>query len=138
MFSLIKYCLYVQPIKFNSLSPNHTRLKIKSIFCLFLIIIGGIAFASSGRQVTFPFTGLQPNQQVMPPDPNEWYRKTNLTKLDNEIAKAEVYFNQGIGENAVNWRFLRRALSRTGVQVNGPEDIFWLNTINGLYSSCNR
>ena len=102
------------------------------------MLIISIAFASSGRQVTLPITGLQSNRQVMPPDPDDWCRKTNLSKLDNEIAKAEVYFNEGIGERAINWRLLRRSLARTGVNVNGPEDIFWLNTIKGLYSSCNR
>ncbi|MCA9944493.1 MAG: hypothetical protein KC449_13485, partial [Anaerolineales bacterium] len=73
---------------------------------------------------------------VMPPDPNEWCRKVDLEKLNSEIVKAETFMHEGVGERLVDWRYLRRALKMTGVQVSGAEDSYWLETIKGLYVGC--
>ena len=62
--------------------------------------------------------------------------QAEITRLEAEIAKAEIFFSEGIGESLVDWRYLRKALKYTGVQVNGPEDSYWLETIKGLYSGC--
>lgn len=112
-----------------------SRLILLALLVLMLALVGAV-FMSRGQQVSLPFTGLQSNQQVMPPDPGDWCRKVKLAKLEAEIAKAETFFSEGIGESLVDWRYLRRALKYTGVQVNGPEDSYWLETIKGLYSGC--
>lgn len=91
---------------------------------------------TSGQQVSLPLTGLQSNRQVMPPDPDEWCGKVDLEKLNIEIVKAETFMREGVGESLVDWRYLRRVLKITGVQVNGPEDSYWLETIKGLYIGC--
>ncbi len=107
-----------------------------SILILTLLLLLIAILMASGYQVGLPLTGVQSNRQVMPPDPNEWCRKVNLEKLDTEIVKAETFMREGIGESVVDWRYLRRALKVTGVQVSGPEDRYWLETIKGLYSGC--
>lgn len=112
-----------------------SRLILLALLVLMLALVGAV-FMSRGQQVSLPFTGLQSNRQVMPPDPGDWCRKVKLAKLEAEIAKAEIFFGEGIGESLVDWRYLRRALKHTGVQVNGPEDSYWLETIKGLYSGC--
>jgi hypothetical protein len=116
------------------LQQNRPILLVTLALLLLLLIL----LMAGGRQVTLPMTGIQSNRQVMPPDPEEWCRKVKLTKLDAEIAKAELYFSEGVGENLVNWKYLRRALKHTAVQVNGPEDPFWLETIKKLYAGCTR
>ena len=105
---------------------------------LLILVLAGVVFMSRGQQVSLPFTGLQSNRQVMPLDPEDWCGKVKLAKLEAEITKAETFFSEGIGESLVDWRYLRRALKYTGVQVNGPEDSYWLETIKGLYSGCTR
>lgn len=116
------------------------------IVVLALLLLLLILLMASGQQVTLPLTGIQSNRQVMPPDPEDWCRKVDLGKLDAEVARAETYFSEGVGESLVNWRYasaplstsLRRALGYAGVQVNGPEDAYWLETVKGLYAGCNR
>jgi hypothetical protein len=107
-----------------------------AILILSLLLLLVVLLMAAGKQVTLPMTGIQSNRQVMPPDPEDWCRKVKADKLDAEIAKAELFFSEGVGENLVDWRYLRRALKYTGVQVNGPEDTFWLETIRSLYSGC--
>ncbi len=109
-------------------------LFVALVLCLLLIIL----LLANVRQVTLPLTGIQTNRQAMPPDPDDWCRKVDLIKLSAEIARAETYFNEGVGENLVDWTYLRLSLRYTGVQVNGPEDLYWLETIRGLYTGCNR
>ena len=104
------------------------------ILALLLLLIA--VLMASGHQVSLPLTGIQSNRQVMPPDPNEWCRKIDLEKLNTEIAKAETFMREGVGERLVDWRYLRRALKVTGVQVSGAEDSYWLETIKGLYVGC--
>jgi hypothetical protein len=104
------------------------------ILALLLLLIA--VLMASGHQVSLPLTGIQSNRQVMPPDPNEWCRKVDLEKLNTEILKAETFMREGVGERLVDWRYLRRALRVTGVQVNGPEDSYWLETIKELYTGC--
>ena len=104
------------------------------ILALFLLLIA--VLMASGHQVSLPLTGIQSNRQVMPPDPNEWCRKIDLEKLNSEIVKAETFMREGVGERLVDWRYLRRALKMTGVQVSGAEDSYWLETIKGLYVGC--
>lgn len=103
-------------------------------FLLLLLLFA--ALMTSGQQVSLPLTGLQSNRQTMPPDPDEWCGKVDLEKLTSEMIKAETFMREGVGENLVDWRFLRRALKATGVQVNGPEDTYWLETIKELYAGC--
>ena len=109
------------------------------ILALLLLLIA--VLMASGHQVSLPLTGIQSNRQTfgrtsMPPDPNEWCRKIDLEKLNTEIVKAETFMREGVGERLVDWRYLRRALKMTGVQVSGPEDSYWLETIKGLYDGC--
>ena len=109
------------------------------ILALLLLLIA--VLMASGHQVSLPLTGIQSNRQTfgrtsMPPDPNEWCRKIDLEKLHSEIVKAETFMREGVGERLVDWRYLRRALKLTGVQVSGPEDSYWLETIKGLYTGC--
>ncbi len=109
------------------------------ILALLLLLIA--ILMASGHQVSLPLTGIQSNRQTfgrtsMPPDPNEWCRKVDLEKLNTEIVKAETFMHEGVGERLVDWRYLRRALKVTGVQVSGPEDSYWLETIKGLYAGC--
>lgn len=118
----------------QQLRQKRSILIVVLALCLLLIIL----LMASGRQLTLPLTGIQSNRQVMPPDPGDWCRKMDLTQLDAEIARAELFFSEGIGQGSVDWRYLRRALKVTGVQVNGPEDTYWLETIRGLYSGCTR
>ncbi len=106
------------------------------VLVILLLLLFFAALMASGQQVSLPLTGLQSNRQTMPPDPNEWCGKVDLEKLKIEMIKAETFMREGVGENLVDWRFLRRALKVTGVQVNGPEDSYWLETIQGLYASC--
>ena len=108
------------------------------IVVLALLLLLLILLMAGGQQVTLPLTGFQPNRQMMPPAPEDWCRKMDLTRLDAEMAKAELFLNEGIGKGSVDWKYLRRALKVTGVQVNGPEDTYWLETIRGLYSECTR
>jgi hypothetical protein len=114
------------------LQQNRPILLVTLALLLLLLIL----LMAGGRQVTLPMTGIQSNRQVMPPDPNDWCRKVDGNKLDAEVAKAELFFSEGVGESLVDWRYLRRALKHTGVQVNGPEDTYWLETIKSLYSGC--
>ena len=109
------------------------------ILALLLLLIA--VLMASGHQVSLPLTGIQSNRQTfgrtsMPPDPNEWCRKIDLEKLHSEIVKAETFMREGVGERLVDWRYLRRALKLTGVQVSGAEDSYWLETIKGLYAGC--
>lgn len=106
------------------------------ILLLALLLIFFMALLAGGHQVSLPMTGIQSNRQLMPPDPNEWCRKVELEKLNSEIAKAETFMREGVGERLVDWRYLRRALKMTGVQVSGPEDWYWLETIKGLFAGC--
>jgi hypothetical protein len=103
-----------------------------------LLLLAAIMLLAGGQQISLPLTGLQSNRQVMPPDPGDWCRQVNLNKLQAEVARAETFFSEGVGENLVDWRYLRRALRYTGVQVNGPEDSYWLETIKSLYVDCSR
>jgi len=117
---------------------SQTRHK-RAIPVLVLILLLLLLFAvltTGGQQVSLPLTGIQPNRQIMPPDPNEWCGKIELEKLNSEIMKAETFMREGGGESLVDWRYLRRALKATGVQVNGPEDSYWLETIKELYAGC--
>jgi hypothetical protein len=107
-----------------------------AILILSLLLLLVVLLMAAGKQVTLPMTGIQSNWQVMPPDPEDWCRKVKANKLDAEIARAELFFSDGVGESLVDWRYLRRALKHTGVQVNGPEDTYWLETIKRLYSGC--
>ena len=102
------------------------------VLCLLLIIL----LLANVRQITLPLTGIQTNRQVMPPNPDDWCGKVNMTRLSAEIARAELFLNEGIGKGSIDWKYLRRALKVTGVQVNGPEDTYWLETIRGLYLGC--
>ena len=109
------------------------------ILALLLLLIA--VLMASGHQVSLPLTGIQSNRQTfgrtsMPPDPNEWCRKIDLEKVNTEIAKSETFMREGVGERLVDWRYLRRALKMTGVQVSGAEDSYWLETIKGLYARC--
>ena len=109
------------------------------ILALLLLLIA--VLMASGHQVSLPLTGIQSNRQTfgrtsMPPDPSEWCRKIDLEKLNSEIVKAETFMREGVGERLVDWRYLRRAIKVTGVQVSGPEDSYWLETIKGLYAGC--
>lgn len=104
------------------------------VLCLLLIML----LLAHVRQITLPLTGIQTNRQVMPPDPDDWCGKVDMIRLNNEITRAETYFNEGVGENLVDWTYLRQSLRYTGVHINGPEDIYWLETIKGLYIGCNR
>lgn len=111
------------------------------VLILALLLLLMAILMASGHQVSLPLTGIQSNRQTfgrtsMPPDPNEWCRKIDLEKLNTEIAKAETFMREGVGERLVDWRYLRRALKVTGVQVSGPEDSYWLETIKGLYAGC--
>ncbi|MBK8904496.1 MAG: hypothetical protein IPM53_25180 [Anaerolineaceae bacterium] len=106
------------------------------VLVILLLLLLFAALMASGQQVSLPLTGLQSNRQTMPPDPNEWCGKVDLEKLNNEMMKAETFMREGMGENLVDWRYLRRALKATGVQVNGPEDTYWLETIKELYAGC--
>ena len=111
------------------------------VLILALLLLFIAVLMSSGHQVSLPLTGILSNRQTfgrtsMPPDPNEWCRKIDLEKLNTEIAKAETFMREGVGERSVDWRYLRRALKVTGVQVSGPEDSYWLETIKGLYAGC--
>ena len=103
---------------------------------LALLLLLIMVLLASGHQVSLPLTGIQSNHQVMPPDPNEWCRKVDLVRLNTEIMKAEIFMREGVGERLVDWRYLRRVLKITGVQVSGPEDSYWLETIKGLYAGC--
>jgi hypothetical protein len=107
-----------------------------AILILSLLLLLVVLLMAVGKQVTLPMTGIQSNRQVMPPDPEDWCRKVKAGKLDAEIDKAELFFSEGVGESLVDWRYLRRALKYTGVQVNGPEDTYWIETIRSLYSGC--
>ena len=115
----------------------HTRHRwaIPLLVIVLLLLLIAVLMAS-GHQVTLPLTGIQSNRQVMPPDPQDWCRKVDLERLNREILKAETFMHEGVGENLVDWRYLRRALKATGVQVSGPEDGYWLETIKGLYLDC--
>jgi len=106
------------------------------VLALLLLLLLLSALMASGQQVSLPLTGLQSNRQTMPPDPNDWCSKVDLEKLKSEMIKAETFMREGVGENLVDWRFLRLALKATGVQVNGPEDSYWLKTIQELYAGC--
>lgn len=106
------------------------------VLALLLLLLFLALLSAGGRQVSLPLTGLQSSHQLMPPDPQDWCRKVNLERLAAEIAKAEAFYRQGVGESLVDWHYLRRALKFTGVQVNGPEDGYWLETIKKLYSDC--
>lgn len=119
---------------------NHQLQQKRSILIvvLALLLLLLILLMASGQQVTLPLTGIQSNRQVMPPDPEDWCRKMDLTRLDAEMSRAELFLNEGVGKGSVDWKYLRRALKVTGVQVNGPEDTYWLETIRGLYSECTR
>jgi hypothetical protein len=117
------------------LQQNRSILLVTALALLLLLLI---LLMAGGRQVSLPMTGIQSNRQVMPPDPEDWCRKVRLSKLDAEITKAELYFSEGVGENLVNWKYLRRALKHTAVQVNGPEDAIWLEIIKKLYTGCTR
>lgn len=111
---------------------KRTTLFVALVLCLLLIIL----LLAHVRQVTLPLTGIQTNRQVMPPDPDDWCGKVNMIRLNAEIARAELFLNEGIGKGSIDWKYLRRALKITGVQVNGPEDTYWLETIQALYSGC--
>jgi hypothetical protein len=106
------------------------------VLILALLLLLSAVLMASGHQVSLPLSGIQSNRQVMPPDPNEWCRKVDLEKLNTEIVKAETFMREGVGERLVDWRYLRRALKVIGVQVSGPEDSYWLETIKGLYAGC--
>lgn len=116
------------------LQQNRPILLVALALLLLLLIL----LMAGGRQVTLPMTGIQSNRQVMPPDPEDWCRKVKLSRLDAEIARADLFLNEGVGKSSVDWKYLRRALKHTGVQVNGPEDMYWLNIIRGLYKGCTR
>ena len=106
------------------------------VLVILLLLLFFAALMASGQQVSLPLTGLQSNRQTMPPDPDEWCGKVDLEKLNSEMRKAETFMREGVGENLVDWRYLRQALKVTGVQVNGPEDSYWLKTIQELYAGC--
>jgi hypothetical protein len=126
----------------NTTIPNNnrnaSRLVPLALLALVLLILAGAVLMSKKQQPTLPMTGLQSNRQVMPPDPGDWCRKANMAELDTEIAKADAFFNAGVGEGLVDFRYLALALKRTGVQVTGPQDEYWLNTIKNLYAGCPR
>ncbi len=115
---------------------NNRTVSWLILLALLLLALTGAVFMSRGQQVSLPLTGLQSNRQVTPPGPEDWCRKVKLAQLEAEIAKAETFFSEGVGESLVDWRYLRRALKYSGVQVNGPEDSYWLETIKTLYSGC--
>jgi hypothetical protein len=116
----------------------HNRWARTTAFVLAALLLLALVLMAGSRQVSLPLTGIQSNRQFMPPEPEDWCRKVNLKKLNAELDKAEIYFRDGVGENLVNWRYLRRALRHTGVQVSGPEDAYWLEMIKGLYAGCRR
>lgn len=116
------------------LQRQRSFLFVALVLCLLLIIL----LLANVRQITLPLIGIQSNRQVMPPDPDDWCRRVDLNKLNAEITRAETYFNEGVGENLVDWTYLRRSLRYAGVQINGPEDVYWLEAIKGLYVGCNR
>lgn len=112
------------------------------IFLVLLLLVGMVVMAGKGGQkgqMTLPFALPQSKSvQVMPPDPDEWCRRVDLKKLDYEIEKVREFFDTKYGEPLIDWKYLRRALKHTGVSVRGPEDEYWLNTIEGLYKGCER
>jgi len=81
------------------LQRKRTTLFVALVLCLLLIML----LLAHVRQITLPLTGIQTNRQLMPPDPDDWCRKVNLLKLNNEIIRAETYFNEGVGEKLVDW-----------------------------------
>jgi hypothetical protein len=109
----------------------HNRWARTTAFVLAALLLLALLLMAGARQVSLPLTGIQSNRQFMPPDPEDWCRKVNLKKLDSEMAKAELYFSENVGGRLVDWLYLRRALRHTGVQVNGPEDVYWLEIIRG-------
>jgi hypothetical protein len=126
----------------NTTIPNNnrsvSRLVPLALLALVLLVLAGAVLMSKRQQPTLPMTGLQSNRQIMPPDPGDWCRKVVIAELDAEVARAEVYFNEGVGRGLVDFDYLALALKRTGVQVNGPVDEFWLDTIKSLYAGCPR
>lgn len=116
----------------------HTRWARTTALVLAALLLLALVLMAGGQQVSLPLTGIQSNRQFMPPDPEDWCRKVNLSKLDTEIAKAERYFSANVGGRLVDWLYLRRALRHTGAQVNGPEDVYWLEIIRGLFKGCGR
>lgn len=114
------------------LQHKRSILFVVLVLCLLFIIL----LLANVRQITLPLTGIQTNRQAMPPNPDDWCGKVDMIRLNAEIARAELFLNEGIGKGGVDWKYLRRALKVTGVQVNGPEDTYWLETIRGLYSGC--
>ena len=119
----------------NQIQARHKRTTIIFLILALLLLLV-ILMAVGGQQISLPITGIQSHRQAMPPDPEDWCDKVNLDKLNQEITKAETFFEHNVGEHLVNWRYLRQALRYTGVQVNGPEDSYWLNMIKNLYAGC--
>ena len=103
---------------------------------LLILLAAPVLLMARNTQMSLPLTGLGRSQRFMPPDPDDWCRKVDHNRLQREITKAETFFNEGVGENLVDWRYLRRSLRHTGVEITGAEDEFWLQTIAGLYSGC--
>lgn len=123
----------------TTISNNRGMNRLVPLALLILVLmIAGALLMSKGRQPTLPMTGLQSNRQVMPPDPGDWCRKVAIAELDAEVARAETFFDEGVGEGLVDIDYLDAALRRTGVQVNGPKDKYWLETIKSLYAGCPR
>ena len=103
---------------------------------LLILLAPPVLLMARNTQMSLPLSGLGHSQRVMPPDPDDWCRKVDHNRLQQEITKAETFFTEGVGENLVDWRYLRRALRHNGVEIAGTEDHYWLQTITGLYSGC--
>lgn len=103
---------------------------------LLLLLVAPVLLMTRVTQMSLSFSGLGRSQRIMPPDPDDWCRKVDHNRLQREIFKAETFFDEGIGEELVDWHYLRRALRHTGVDIAGAEDGFWLQTIADLYSGC--
>ena len=118
---------------------HSVRRSVQIALVLLALLSTGALFAADASrrtQLSLPLKGFHVNLQSMPPDPGDWCQKVDAERLQSEMAKARAFFQEGIGENLVDWRFLRRALKQTGAQVAGPEDRYWLEMIEGLYSGC--
>ena len=103
---------------------------------LLFLLAAPVFFMARVTQMSLPLSGLGRSQRIMPPDPDDWCRKVDHNRLQREISKAGAFLSEGIGEELVDWRYLRKALRHTGVDIAGAEDSFWLQTIADLYSGC--
>ena len=118
------------------------RILIFVLIAIVLVAASVVVMAGKGQrktQMSLPFAlpRVEPGK-VMPPDPDEWCKKVDLAKLDYEVEKAEAFFETGYGQDLVRWKYLRRALSHTGVTYTGAEDEEWLQFVKGMFKGCTR